>query len=163
MKKVALIMGSDSDLPIMEKGIQVLKDFEVPFEVHVYSAHRCINEALEFANKAIENDFGVIVCGAGMAAHLGGVIASSTVLPVISIPCSSKHLEGMDALLSTVMMPKGVPVACVGIDNASNACLLAIEILALNEPKLLEKLQQFRIDNRNKVLEKNELVSKKYN
>ena len=136
MKKVAIIMGSDSDLPVVEKGISVLKEYGVPFEVHVYSAHRTPEEAAQFSKSARENGFGVIIAAAGMAAHLAGAIAANTTLPVIGIPCSSKVLEGMDALLSTIMMPPGIPVATVGVNTAKNAALLAIEMLAIEDAAL---------------------------
>ena len=131
MKKVAIIMGSDSDLPIVQKGVEVLKNFGVPYEVHVYSAHRTPDEAGEFASKAEENGFGVLIAAAGMAAHLAGAIAARTTLPVIGIPCKSSVLDGIDALLSTVQMPSGVPVATVAINGATNAALLAVQILAI--------------------------------
>lgn len=162
MKKVAIIMGSDSDLPIVEKGIEVLKAYEVPFEVHVYSAHRTPVEASEFAKTAREQGFGVLICAAGMAAHLAGAIAANTTLPVIGIPCSSKVLEGMDALLSTVMMPPGIPVAAVGINTAKNAALLAIEMLAITEEGLAEKLFKERAENQEKILRKDAEISAKY-
>ena len=140
MKKVAIIMGSDSDFPIVSKAIKQLKDYEVPFEVHVMSAHRTPDEASEFAKNAIKNGFGVIIAAAGMAAHLGGVLAANTTLPVIGIPMKSKALEGVDALLATVMMPPGVPVATVGIDGAKNAAVLAVQMLAISDDELAAKL-----------------------
>lgn len=148
MKKVAVIMGSDSDLPVVEKAINTLKEYGVPTEVHVYSAHRTPEEAAAFSKSARENGFGVIIAAAGMAAHLAGAIAANTTLPVIGIPCSSKVLEGMDALLSTVMMPPGIPVATVGVNTAKNAALLAIEILAVTDEELQKKLQADRDANR---------------
>lgn len=162
MKKVAVIMGSDSDLPIVEKGIQVLKDYEVPFEVHVYSAHRTPEEASAFARAARGEGFGVLICAAGMAAHLAGAFAANTTLPVIGIPCSSKVLEGMDALLSTVMMPPGIPVATVGVNTAKNAALLAIEILAVTEESLAEKLQADREKSHRQILEKDRAISAEF-
>ncbi len=141
MKKVAVIMGSDSDFPVVKSAITELKAFEIPFEAHVMSAHRTPAIAAEFAATAVEKGFGVIICAAGMAAHLAGVIAGHTTLPVIGIPMKSAALEGMDALLATVMMPPGVPVATVGIGGASNAALLAAQILAVSEPELAEKLR----------------------
>jgi 5-(carboxyamino)imidazole ribonucleotide mutase len=126
MKKVGIVMGSDSDLPIVRKAVDTLKSFEVPFEIHVYSAHRTPEEARTFALNARENGFGAIIAAAGMAAHLAGAIAANTTLPVIGIPCKSSNLDGLDALLSTVMMPSGIPVATVAIDGATNAALLAI-------------------------------------
>lgn len=163
MKKVGILMGSDSDLPIVEKGIDVLKAYEVPIEVHVYSAHRTPAQAEEFAKNARNNGFGVIICAAGMAAHLAGVIAAGTTLPVIGIPCSSKVLDGMDSLLSTVMMPPGIPVATVGINGAKNAALLAIQILSIEDETLAVKLAKEREDNKKVILEKSKLIEEKYN
>lgn len=163
MKKVAIVMGSDSDLPILEKGIDTLKAFGVPTEVHVYSAHRTPKEAIDFAVNAESNGFGVIIAAAGMAAHLAGVIAGNTTLPVIGIPCKSTVLDGMDALLSTVMMPSGIPVATVAINGATNAALLAIEMLAIEDKELSAKLKEKRKADSNKVLEKDQNVSQKYN
>lgn len=163
MKKVGILMGSDSDLPIVEKGIEVLKDYGVPLEVHVYSAHRTPVQAEEFAKNARNNGFGVIICAAGMAAHLAGVIAAGTTLPVIGIPCSSKVLDGMDSLLSTVMMPPGIPVATVGINGAKNAALLAIQILSIEDETLAVKLAKEREDNKKVILEKSKLIEEKYN
>ena len=163
MKKVAIIMGSDSDLPVVEKGISVLKDYGVPVEVHVYSAHRTPEEAAQFSKSARENGFGVIIAAAGMAAHLAGAIAANTTLPVIGIPCSSKVLEGMDALLSTVMMPPGIPVATVGVNTAKNAALLAIEMLAIEDAALAQKLQDERDKNHQTILEKNAAIEAQFN
>ena len=163
MKKIAILMGSDSDLPIVEKGINVLKEYGVPFEVHVYSAHRTPQEAADFVSGAYDAGFGVIIAAAGMAAHLAGAVAANTVLPVIGIPISCKNTGGMDALLATVQMPSGIPVATVAIDGAANAALLAIEILALSEPNLREKLLSAREAGRAKVLEKNKAVEEKFN
>lgn len=163
MKKVAVIMGSDSDLPVVEKAISKLVDFGVPFEVHVYSAHRTPVEAAQFTLSAQENGFGVIIAAAGKAAHLAGAIAANTVLPVIGIPIKSSTLDGLDALLSTVQMPSGIPVATVAIDGAENAALLAISILAVYEPELAEKLSAFRAAASEKVLEKNRAVEEKFN
>ena len=163
MRKVAVIMGSDSDLPVVEKGITVLKDYGVPVEVHVYSAHRTPEEAAEFSKSARENGFGVIIAAAGMAAHLAGAIAANTTLPVIGIPCSSKVMDGMDALLSTVMMPPGIPVATVGVNTAKNAALLAIEILAVEDSELAKKLQDERDANRAKIIEKNAAIEAQFN
>ncbi|MCD7888432.1 MAG: 5-(carboxyamino)imidazole ribonucleotide mutase [Oscillospiraceae bacterium] len=159
MKKVAIIMGSDSDLPVVEKAVAVLKELEIPYEAHVYSAHRTPNEARDFAMNAEKNGFGVIISVAGMAAHLGGVIAANTTLPVIGIPCKSSVLDGMDALLSTVMMPSGIPVATVAIGGGANAALLAAEMLALSDEELSAKLKAKREADRKKVLEKDEKVS----
>lgn len=155
-------MGSDSDLPVVEKGIEVLKQYGVPFEVHVYSAHRTPAEAEAFARNARTNGFGAIICAAGMAAHLAGVIAAGTTLPVIGIPCSSKVLDGMDALLSTVMMPPGIPVATVGINTAKNAALLAIEMLAIEDAGLAEQLEAERAANRAAILKKNEELEARF-
>lgn len=163
MKKVGIVMGSDSDLPIVEKAIDTLKSYGVPFEVHVYSAHRTPLEAKEFSSNARKNGFGVIIAAAGMAAHLAGVIAASTTLPVIGIPIKSKALDGMDALLSTVMMPSGVPVATVAIDGAANAALLAIQILAVEDEALASMLEQAKADNACKVLEKNKAIEERFN
>ena len=163
MRKVAVIMGSDSDLPVVEKGISVLKDYGVPVEVHVYSAHRTPEEAAEFSKSARKNGFGVIIAAAGMAAHLAGAIAANTTLPVIGIHCSSKVLDGMDALLSTVMMPPGIPVATVGVNTAKNAALLAIEILAVEDEGLAEKLQAERDENHKKIIEKNAAIEAQFN
>ena len=163
MKKVAIIMGSDSDLPVVEKGISVLKEYGVPVEVHVYSAHRTPEEAAQFSKSARENGFGVIIAAAGMAAHLAGSIAANTTLPVIGIPCSSKVLEGMDALLSTVMMPPGIPVATVGVNTAKNAALLAIEMLAIEDAALAQKLQDERDKNHQNILEKNAAIEAQFN
>ncbi len=163
MKKVAVIMGSDSDLPIVEKGINVLRDYGIPFEVHVYSAHRTPLEAAEFVSNARKNGFGVIIAAAGMAAHLAGAVAANTLLPVIGIPISSKNIGGMDALLSTVQMPSGIPVATVAIDGAANAAHLAAEILALSDDELYEKLVSVRGAAKEKVIEKNRAVEEKYN
>ncbi len=163
MKKVAILMGSDSDLPIVEKGINVLREYGVPHEVHVYSAHRTPEQTAEFVGKAKGNGFGVIIAAAGMAAHLAGAVAANTTLPVIGIPVSSKNTGGMDALLATVQMPSGIPVATVAIDGAANAALLAVEILALSEPSLEAALEAARAAGREKVLEKNRAVEEKYN
>ena len=163
MKKVGILMGSDSDLPIVEKAIDTLKQYGVPFEVHVYSAHRTPVEAKEFSANARKNGFGAIIAAAGMAAHLAGAVAANTTLPVIGIPVKSKNLDGMDALLSTVMMPSGIPVATVAIDGAANAALLAIQILAVEDATLAEKLDKARVDGANKVLEKNKAIEDKFN
>ena len=162
MKKVAVIMGSDSDLPVVEKAILKLKEFEVPFEVHVYSAHRTPLQAKEFSENAIENGFGAIIAAAGKAAHLAGAIAANTTLPVIGIPIKSSTLDGLDALLSTVQMPSGMPVATVAIDGAENAALLAIQILAVSEKSLSQKLLDARKKGSLAVLEKNKKIEEKY-
>lgn len=158
MKKIAIIMGSDSDLPIVKKATDILKEFEVPFEVHIFSAHRTPVEARDFALSARENGFGAIIAAAGMAAHLAGAIAANTTLPVIGIPCSSSNLDGLDALLSTVMMPTGIPVATVAINGAGNAALLAIQILAVEDKGLAEKLDAKRKADAEKVLSKDKSV-----
>ena len=163
MKKVAVLMGSDSDLPIVEKGIAVLRDYGIPFEVHVYSAHRTPEETARFVSSAKDNGFGVIIAAAGMAAHLAGAVAANTVLPVIGIPVSCKNTGGMDALLATVQMPSGIPVATVAIDGAANAAHLAAQILALSDDALADKLIAARAAGREKVLEKNRAVEEKYN
>lgn len=163
MKKIGIVMGSDSDLPIVEKAIDTLKQYGVPFEVHVYSAHRTPLEAKEFSSNARKNGFGAIIAAAGMAAHLAGAIAANTTLPVIGIPVKSKSLDGVDALLSTVMMPTGMPVATVAIDGAANAALLAVQMLAIEDAELAEKLDKAREAGANKVLEKNKLIEEKYN
>ena len=139
-KKVGIIMGSDSDLPIIKKATDMLKSLAIPFEVHIYSAHRTPVEAAEFAKSAKQNGFGALICAAGMAAHLAGAIAANTVLPVIGIPCKSSNLDGLDALLSTVMMPTGIPVATVAIDGGGNAALLAAQILANEDDALYDRL-----------------------
>ena len=162
MKKVAIIMGSDSDLPIVERAINTLVEYGVPHEVHVYSAHRTPLESAELAKNARKNGFGVIIAAAGMAAHLAGAIAAGTTLPVIGIPVKSK-LEGMDALLSTVQMPSGIPVATVAIDGAANAALLAIEILAVTDDALAEKLDAAREAGHAAVLKKNAAVEERFN
>ncbi|MBO5270510.1 MAG: 5-(carboxyamino)imidazole ribonucleotide mutase [Clostridia bacterium] len=163
MKKVAIIMGSDSDLPVVEKGIAVLREYEVPFTVHVYSAHRTPDEAAALAESAIENGYGVMIAAAGMAAHLAGAIAARTTLPVIGIPVKSTVLDGMDALLSTVMMPSGMPVATVAINGAANAALLAVQILALSDETLAKKLVDARNAGKEKVLAKNAAIAAQYN
>jgi 5-(carboxyamino)imidazole ribonucleotide mutase len=156
-------MGSDSDLPVVEKAVNTLKEFEVPFEVHIFSAHRTPAEAKDFSENARKNGFGGIIAAAGMAAHLAGAIAANTTLPVIGIPIKSQNLGGMEALLSTVQMPSGIPVATVAIDGAVNAALLSIEILSLSEPVLEEKLANKRAADTAKVLEKNSAIEDKFN
>lgn len=146
MKKVGVIMGSDSDLPVVEKAIDKLKEYGVPYEVHVYSAHRTPVQAGEFARTAQENGFGAIIAAAGKAAHLAGALAANTTLPVIGIPVKSSTLDGLDALLSTVQMPSGIPVATVAIDGAVNAALLAVQILAVGDETLAEKLDAARAE-----------------
>ena len=163
MKKVGIIMGSDSDLPIIQKATDMLRALEIPFEVHIYSAHRTPVEARDFALNAREKGFGVLIAAAGMAAHLAGAIAANTTLPVIGIPCKGGMMDGLDALLSTVQMPTGIPVATVAIDGAANAALLAIEILAVSDEALAEKLRQARRSESQKVLEKNAAIEEKFN
>ena len=160
--KVGVVMGSVSDLPVVEKGIKVLQDFGVPVEVRVLSAHRCPEEARDFAASARENGFGVLIAAAGMAAHLAGALAANTTLPVIGIPCKSTNFDGMDALLSTVMMPSGIPVATVAVDGAKNAALLAIEILAVTDAGLAEKLAAARKKETGAVLAKDAELRAKY-
>lgn len=154
MKKVAVIMGSDSDLPVVEKAFSVFEEYGVPYEVHVYSAHRTPVEAKSFAQSAAENGFGAIIAAAGKAAHLAGSLAANTVLPVIGIPVKSSTLDGLDALLSTVQMPAGIPVATVAIDGAVNAALLAIQILAVEDETLQRRLAEKRAADTASVLEK---------
>lgn len=163
MKKVGIIMGSDSDLPVVEKAFSVLEEFEVPYEVHVYSAHRTPVETKEFSKNARNNGFGVIIAAAGKAAHLAGSVAANTTLPVIGIPVKSSTLDGLDALLSTVQMPGGIPVATVAIDGAQNAGLLAVQMLAIEDSELAKKLDTQRNKSAEKVLEKNKAVEAKYN
>ena len=157
-KKVGIIMGSDSDLPIIKKATDMLKSLDIPFEVHIYSAHRTPVEAADFAKNAKANGFGALICAAGMAAHLAGAIAANTVLPVIGIPCKSSNLDGLDALLSTVMMPTGIPVATVAIDGGGNAALLAAQILANEDDALYDRLVAKRASDAAKVLEKDARV-----
>lgn len=159
MKKVAIIMGSDSDLPVVQKGIDTLRAYGVPFTVHVYSAHRTSAQAAKFASEAEGNGYGVIIAAAGMAAHLAGALAAQTTLPVIGIPCKSKYLDGIDALLSTVQMPSGIPVATVAIDGAVNAALLSIQILALSDAELACKLKNARAEASEKVLQKDAAIN----
>ena len=160
--KVGIVMGSVSDLPVVEKGIKVLQEFGVPVEVRVLSAHRCPEEARDFAATAREKGFSVLIAAAGMAAHLAGALAANTTLPVIGIPCKSTNLDGMDALLSTVMMPSGIPVATVAIDGAKNAALLAIQILAVTDADLAEKLVAARKKETDAVLAKDAELLAKY-
>lgn len=154
MKKIGIVMGSDSDLPIIKKATDTLKELEIPFEVHIYSAHRTPAEARDFALNARENGFGAIIAAAGMAAHLAGAIAANTTLPVIGIPCKSSNLDGMDALLSTVQMPSGIPVATVAINGGANAALLAAQILAVEDKELAAKLDNKRKTAAEAVLKK---------
>ena len=163
MKKIAIMMGSDSDLPVVEKAIAVLKQFEVPYEVHVYSAHRTPEEAKVFSENARENGFGAIIAAAGMAAHLAGAVAANTTLPVIGIPVASGGLGGLDALLSTVQMPSGIPVATVAVNGAANAALLCVEMLAITDDALAEKLAAKRAADKATVLEKDRRVAEQFN
>ena len=163
MKKIGIVMGSDSDLPIVQKAVDTLKSFGVPYEVHVFSAHRTPVEAKEFSASARANGFGAIIAAAGMAAHLAGAIAANTTLPVVGIPINSGKLSGIDALLSTVQMPSGIPVATVAIDGAVNAALLCIQFLAIEDAGLAKKLDQKRIDDAKKVLEKNRAIEEQFN
>ena len=161
MKKVGIIMGSDSDLPIIQKTVDMLKAFDVPYEVHIYSAHRTPVEARDFALSARSNGFGVLIAAAGMAAHLAGAIAANTTLPVIGIPCKGPVLDGMDALLSTVQMPTGIPVATVAVNGGANAALLAVQILAVSDGELAQKLDEKRAKDAAAVLAKDASVMEK--
>ena len=161
-KKVGIVMGSDSDLPVMRKAADTLAAFGVPFEVHVMSAHRTPDAAAAFARGARENGFGAIIAAAGMAAHLAGVMAAYTTLPVVGVPCKSTNLDGMDALLATVQMPSGIPVATVAINGAVNAALLCCEMFAVNDEELAQKLQAKRSADEAKVLEKNAAVEAEF-
>ena len=163
MKKIGIIMGSDSDLPVVEKAMTTLEEFGVPYEVHVYSAHRTQAEVKEFTQNARTNGFGAIIAAAGKAAHLAGSIAASTTLPVIGIPVKSSTLDGLDALLSTVQMPGGIPVATVAIDGAQNAALLAIQMLGIEDAEIASKLDNQRKAAAEKVLAKNKNIEEKYN
>ena len=162
MSKVGIVMGSTSDLPVVQKAIDVLQSYGVGVEVRVLSAHRCPEEARDFAASARESGFSVLIAAAGMAAHLAGALAANTTLPVIGIPCKSANLDGMDALLSTVMMPSGIPVATVAIDGAKNAALLAIQILAVSDAGLAEKLEADRRAQREAVLKADAELRAKY-
>ena len=163
VKKVGIIMGSDSDLPVVRKAADTLSELGIPFEMHVYSAHRTPEQAGTFARDAKKNGFGVLIAAAGMAAHLAGAIAANTTLPVIGIPLKSTNLEGVDALLSTVQMPSGIPVATVAINGAVNAALLSAQILALSDDELAEKLVAKRNADAEKVLAKDQAVSAEFN
>ena len=163
MKKIGIVMGSDSDMPVVSKAIDTLKELEVPYEVHIYSAHRTPEEAKNFAQGARTAGFGAIIAAAGKAAHLAGAIAANTTLPVIGIPVKSSTLDGLDALLSTVQMPSGIPVATVAIDGASNAALLAVQMLAIEDSKLADRLHAKRIADTQKVLEKDAALAVKLN
>lgn len=158
MKKVGIVMGSDSDLPVIKKATDVLKSLGVPFEVHIYSAHRTPAEARDFAVNARKNGFGALIAAAGMAAHLAGAIAANTTLPVIGVPCKSASFDGLDALLSTVQMPTGIPVATVAVNGGANAALLAAQILAVEDKELADKLDLKRAQEACAVLEKDKNV-----
>ena len=159
MKKVGIIMGSDSDLPIVQKAVDMLKSLEIPYEVHIYSAHRTPVEARDFAVNARENGFGALLCAAGMAAHLAGAIAANTTLPVVGIPCKGGMMDGLDALLATVQMPTGIPVATVAINGAANAALLCAQIIAVEDKELAAKLDAKRKADAAKVLEKDRTIA----
>ena len=159
MKKVGIIMGSDSDLPIVQKAVDMLKSLEIPYEVHIYSAHRTPVEARDFAINARANGFGALICAAGMAAHLAGAIAANTTLPVIGIPCKGGMMDGLDALLATVQMPTGIPVATVAINGAGNAALLAAQIIAVEDASLAAKLDAKRAADAAKVLQKDTTIA----
>ena len=161
MKKVGIIMGSDSDLPVVRKAIDTLASFDVPYEVHIYSAHRTPVQAASFTASARENGFGVLICAAGMAAHLAGAIAANTTLPVIGIPCKGGMMDGLDALLATVQMPTGIPVATVAVNGGANAALLAAQILAVSDETIAAKLDAKRIADAKVVLEKDASVMEK--
>lgn len=163
MKKVGIVMGSDSDLPVVAKAMDTLDELGIPFEAHVYSAHRTPDEAREFAKNARVNDFAVIIAAAGMAAHLAGALAANTTLPVIGIPCKGGAMEGLDALLSTVMMPSGIPVATVAINGAANAAILAAQIIAVEDAELARKLEVKREKDALKVLEKDANLEQQLN
>lgn len=160
MKKVAIVMGSDSDFPIVKNAVLKLKEFGVPYEVHIMSAHRTPSQAADFSANAEKNGFGVIIAAAGKAAHLGGVLAAHTILPVIGIPIKSSTLDGLDALLATVQMPSGIPVATVAIDGAANAAILAVQMLALEDKNLAEKLTDMKSKMADEVIKKDEKMSR---
>lgn len=162
MKKIGIVMGSDSDLGIAEKAAETLKELGVPFEVHVYSAHRTPVQAADFAKNARKNGFGAIIAFAGKAAHLAGALAANTTLPVIGVPVKSSTLDGIDALLSTVQMPSGIPVATVAIDGAVNAALLSVQMLAIEDEEAATKLEEKRAKDAEKVLAKNEDISSRF-
>ena len=163
MKKIGIVMGSDSDLPVVEKAMTTLDEYGVPYEVHVFSAHRTPEQAKDFSANARKNGFGAIIAAAGKAAHLAGAIAANTTHPVVGIPVKSSTLDGLDALLSTVQMPAGIPVATVAIDGAANAALLCVEILAASDDELAQKLDDARAKAAQTVLEKNAKIEEKYN
>ena len=159
MKKVGIIMGSDSDLPIVQKAVDMLKSLDIPYEVHIYSAHRTPVEARDFAINARENGFGALICAAGMAAHLAGAIAANTTLPVVGIPCKGGMMDGLDALLATVQMPTDIPVATVAINGAANAALLCAQIIAVEDKELAAKLDAKRKADAAKVLDKDRTIA----
>ena len=159
MRKVGIVMGSDSDLPVVKKAADMLKSLDIPFEAHVYSAHRTPEEARAFAVNARQNGIGVLIAAAGMAAHLAGALAANTTLPVIGIPCAGPLLDGLDALLSTVQMPSGIPVATVAVGGGANAALLAAQILAVEDGDLAARLDALRLEAAAKVLEKDEGIT----
>lgn len=163
MKKVAIVMGSDSDLPVVKSAMDKLAEFGVPYEVHIYSAHRTPEQARAFSINARKQGFGAIIAAAGKAAHLAGALAANTTLPVIGIPIKSSTLDGLDALLSTVQMPSGIPVATVAIDGAANAALLAMQMLSIEDAKLAERLDAARSAESQRILEKDAALSKEYN
>ena len=156
MKKVGIVMGSDSDLPIIKKATTVLDDLKIPYTVNIYSAHRTPEQARDFSMNARANGYGALIAAAGMAAHLAGAVAANTTLPVIGIPCASQYLDGMDALLSTVQMPSGIPVATVAINGAMNAAILAVQILALSDQELASKFADYKTSLKNKIVKANE-------
>ena len=162
MKKVGIIMGSASDLPVVKKAVDMLVSLGVPYEVHVYSAHRTPDEASDFSSNAKKNGFGVLIAAAGMAAHLAGVVASRTTLPVIGIPCKSSNLDGLDALLATVQMPTGIPVATVAINGGGNAALLAAQIIALSDDALAARLDEKRRADAANVLKKDAAIQAEF-
>ena len=163
MKKVGIVMGSDSDLPILRKAMDTLNALEIPFECHVYSAHRTPEQARDFALNARANDFGCIIAAAGMAAHLAGAIAANTTLPVIGIPCKGGMMDGLDALLATVQMPSGIPVATVAVNGGVNAALLAAQIIAVSDPEVAKKLDATRVSDAEKVLQKDAALQAELN
>ena len=163
MKKIGIVMGSDSDLPIIKKATDMLASLEIPFEVHIYSAHRTPVEARDFAVNARQNGFGALICAAGMAAHLAGAIAANTTLPVIGIPCKGGMMDGLDALLATVQMPTGIPVATVAVNGGANAALLAAQILSVSDPEIAARLDAKRAADAAVVLAKDAAVMEKLN
>ena len=163
MKKVGIVMGSDSDLPILQKTMDTLASLEIPFECHIYSAHRTPVEARDFAVNARANGFGALICAAGMAAHLAGAIAANTTLPVIGIPCKGGMMDGLDALLATVQMPSGIPVATVAVGGGVNAALLAAQIISVSDPEVAAKLDAKRVSDAATVLKKDAALQEELN